>query len=169
MKKFMMVLVVTLFCFGCSKDDKNITINIYESGEQKETIKVEEDLQLEEDIQEVFNEVEQNELKKEENINENLDSGLSAIESNSNVNNNTSEDKSKLEEVKDWYNENKDELSDINKEILENDKNTITSIIGSASSWYNENKDELKQTSEEIYNNEKETLKDLYNKLKNNE
>jgi hypothetical protein len=73
----------------------------------------------------------------------------------------------KLPYIKDWYNENKDELKDINSEIIENDKNAVNGWIDSAKNWYNENKDEIKDSVKEQYNSDKETIEDLYNKIKN--
>ena len=115
-----------LFCFGCRKTDKNITINIYENSVKEE-------------------------------INEEINDNISSVE-----------DMSNIEQAKDWYDKNKDDVKDINKEIIESDKEAITNIIDDTKSWYDENKDELKETSKEIYNNDKETLIDLYNKIKNN-
>ena len=43
----------------------------------------------------------------------------------------------------DWYNENKDELSDINKEVNKDTKDTINDLIEKGTSWYNENKDKI--------------------------
>lgn len=38
-KKIIIVLILTLFCFGCGKADKNVTINIYDNRTNKEEIK----------------------------------------------------------------------------------------------------------------------------------
>ena len=48
MKKIIIILIITLFCFGCTKEDKNITINIYGNGEIKETIETEVEMKVEE-------------------------------------------------------------------------------------------------------------------------
>ena len=47
MKKILVILVISFLCFGCSKDTKNITINIYNNeniAEEKENINSKQDV-----------------------------------------------------------------------------------------------------------------------------
>lgn len=156
MKKNVIVFTVLLFCFGCAKEDNNITINIYENIDQKETIEIQDDTNVGEEVEETTKE----EIK--------YLNTYSVIHDESNASStNESINKSKLEETKDWYDKNKDELSNINKEILNEDKETIINIIDGVTAWYAENKDELKSASDEIIENDKNTIKDLFGSASN--
>lgn len=166
MKKIIMILVITLFCFGCTNEAKNTNINIEENIDKKNTEIIQTKQQIGEELS-VKNDVKNDEIvdsnelelyqseKKDEMILNNEET---------NVENNISQDKSKLQQAKDWYAENKDELSQINKEILEEDKNTINSIIDETTSWYEENKEELGSISKEILENDKNTINGIIDK-----
>ena len=157
MKRIILIFIICLLVSGCGKTEKNITINIYENN----------------DKQEVTEEIKKEENKKDiEDENEIVKDNFSELNTESNDKKTTA---SKItEKVKDtyngaknWYNANKEELKDINNQIVENDKNTIDTWIDKTTSWYEENSDELKKSSEEIYNNDKKIIEDLYNKIIN--
>lgn len=152
------------FCFGCGRDEKNITINIYDNkdsiDQNKEAVQSEEDVgrYTYNESTNTFNSVYDN---TEDNKKEN--------ESQNQISNDTINDKvvSSVSDAKNWYNSNKDELKDISNEILQDDINNINNLIDSTKDWYNENKDDLVATANEIYYNDKETISDLFDKIKN--
>lgn len=188
MKKILIIMFMCLLCFGCTKTEKNITINIYENGEEEKSI----DTFVSEDTNSEQVEVKQNSediLSKAQNITEsiinekvnntNTDNIINESDT-SIVSNDTTEtdDNSILDTVKDktvstynsaktWYNENKDELKATNDEIIESDKNTINGIIDKTQTWYNENKDTITSTVTDIYESDKQTIMDFYNKITN--
>lgn len=169
MKKIMLIFTICLLVSGCGKTEKNVTINIYENSD-KEVIKEE----IKNEDNEKTTVVEKQEIIV---IKEKDNEQVSSSNTQSNTNENSNEEsildkvtdkvKDTYNGAKDWYNTNKDELKDINGEIVENDKNTINGWIGKAKNWYEENKNELKNSAEEVYNNDKQTIEDLYNKIKN--
>ena len=90
MKKIIIVLIITLFCFGCAKEDKNITINIYENGEKKETIETKDESKA----QEVLDKKEETTKDSNETI---KDESNTATNNDASIDNsNTKEEKSKL-------------------------------------------------------------------------
>ena len=177
MKKFLIIACASLMCFGCGKKN-NITINIYENeGSEKVEIKEESKTNdrdtkvIGETVVEENKDNSQNSSTKEESS---LDTAKGKV-------------KETYDKIKNWYDENKDELKDINKEILQEDTDTIKDIANQAKTWYdektsedsdsvlakvklwyNDNKDNIKDTAKETLNQDKETLSDLFNK-KNNE
>ena len=177
MKKILLIIVMCLLACGCSKHEKNITINIYENSdteikqEQKEIVKDQSEKEISTNNQTTVQEEVSTKSNQSNNINKQQSNPVSE-----NNNDNTEQptlfkvtDKVKdtYNNAKDWYNANKDELKNINSDIIENDKNTINVWIDSGKSWYEENKDALKQGAKEIYENDKQTINDLYNKIKN--
>jgi len=143
MKKNIFILIVCLFCFGCSK----IEINIYEKSEEKDTTKYQE-----KEYDSDKEKIEENLIKNNPNTDENVDLG---------------KEESTFNNVKDWYSENKEEIKDTNKEIIENDKNTIKEAIDKTKDWYSENKEEIKDTNKEIIEENKNAIKNLYDDVKN--
>lgn len=164
MKKIIFVFAICLLCIGCSKNEKNITINIYENSdtnEIKDEIKVEESYKLE-DKNTTNPPEESNQIKQthDSNSQNNVDEEYTFDKITNKV-------KDTYNTAKTWYDTNKDEIKDINSDIIENDKNNIDGFIDKTTTWYEENKEELKQESLNIYNNDKQTIEDLYNKIKN--
>ena len=165
MKKFVLIFVICLLC-GCAKEEKNITINIYENSDKNDVI---EEIKEEDDIVETDVDS-KNEIKDTEKIEEKVlesNNNLTEIHDESTLNKVTNKVKESYNNSKEWYDDNKDELKDINSQIIENDKQTINGWIDKTTTWYQENKDYLKQETQKIYENDKQTIQDLYNKIKN--
>lgn len=169
MKKILIFIFACILLSGCNKKDKNIVINIY--NDNKEEV-VYQDI-VDDGIEEVKpNDDSLFDLKKSQNngvltesetINSNIE--LEKIVESDNF----TQDESKIEKVKNWYNDNKDGLKNISSDIIEEDINSVKNMFGSAKNWYNDNKDELKNSVDEIYNNDKDTLNNLYKKIKKDE
>ena len=51
MKKIIVLLIMVLFCFGCQKEDKNITINIYENKADEQLADINESINKTEESQ----------------------------------------------------------------------------------------------------------------------
>ena len=161
MKKIILIFVLCFLCVGCMKNEKNITINIYENKDKeiKEEVKT---------IEEIITEDKEKIIKQEQTINEEIVENIPQ-ENISTSQGNTVSNKVKdtYNSAKEWYKQNKDELKSINNDILENDKNTINSWIESGKTLYEENKDFIVDETKKIYYNDKQTIEDLYNKIKN--
>lgn len=161
MKKIILILIISLFLFGCSKKEEKIIINVYNNEVVSEETKEEKVNEVKEDT---INSNASGDMKKEKIEVENSVSNITE-EENEPKQNLPIENKENSKQ--NWYTENKDELKNISKEIIEQDKEVISDAITNIKDWYNQNKDELTEISNEIYYEEKETLTDLYNKFKN--
>lgn len=141
MKKF--ILIIAILCIGCdmTKNTPNLGTNSTASNKNKE----------------VINEPVNSTKKYLEEPRENIEGIKENKENKENV----------VDTTKTWYGENKDELKEISKEIMESDKENIQNVIDTTKTWYGENKEELKEISKEIIENDKDTINDLYNKIKN--
>ena len=173
MKKILIILFASLLCFGCGKRN-NITININEN-EKSNTSQINEEIK--ENSKDTIKDDLVEDTKKQDNtISSDSEKGLNL---------DSAKDKAKetYDKVKSWYDENKDELKDINKEILEDDLNTLkeasdklkdwyedktsedsNSILSKVKIWYNNNKDNIKDAAKESLSSDKEVLSDLFNK-----
>lgn len=149
MKKIILIIVCIL-CFGCTKEEKYVTINIYENDTtNNNSEEVSDGLTIEEN----FND-------KDNSVNNSKDSSNSET--------------SKVNQIKDWYNKNKDELKNISTEILKNDVDTLNGLVDDAQSWYDDNKDDIKNTvsdwkdaAVEYYDEEKEKITDFFENINN--
>ena len=163
-KKLFILVFIGLLCFGCGKKN-NVTINIYQNSEKDEkVIEEKKDKELNDNSSNI--DVSSN---SEETKEENLDSDN---------NNTTSSKDSKLDSIKEkakdkyntaksWYDENKEELKEINKDIIQNDIDTVTNATDKVKSWYSDNKDSIKEKAKDKYNTGKEKLKDIFSNSDN--
>lgn len=163
MKKFLIIIFLSFLCLGCGK---NITINVYENSDS-EKVQITEENKSNNENSKVVKEITIIE-KSNNSSNQNNDLDTSTKE-NSTLK--TIKDKAtdSYNSAKNWYDNNKDELKEINKEIMQDDIDTINSMADKTKTWYSENKDEIKDTAKDKYNEAKSALKDLFGKLKNNE
>ena len=74
--------------------------------------------------------------------------------------------KDSLETISEWYDNNKEKIKDINKEIIEEDKGNIKNLLDRVKKWYKENKDEIKETVEKEINDDKKIIQNFFNKIK---
>ena len=101
MKRVLIVFVLCLLCFGCRKNEKNITINIYDNRGNKSDV-IEKSLNTEKDS--ITN--------KESNNSETYQLNDKDIKNNKNSTLNNIKDKasSTYNSTKTWYNNNKGEI-----------------------------------------------------------
>jgi len=165
MKKNIILLMLIFFLTACAKEEKNIAVNIYKCLDQEDCIKEKKDNEMT-DKKVIFN---KNQTSKNEKIEyqEQLTPVESFNDNSENEENNVYEAEKK--ELSEWYNENKDELKETSKEILNEDKKFIAEKVDSVKDWYYENKDDIKQVIKDTYEEEKEKLKDIYKKIKKEE
>ena len=156
MKRIILIFVICLLCIGCGKQEKNVTINIYENSDKSE---VKEEINKTDDTTKENQEQTSNKKTNENQSNEKQNNDIKVEQQTTQSNNQASaqtNSESTLGKVKDktintynnakdWYNTNKDELKDINGEIVEEDKNTINDLIDKAKDWYNTNKGSIKE------------------------
>lgn len=173
MKKILLIFVISLLCIGCGKQEKNITINIYENSDKSEVKVTEETIEKKSKQTKTEQKENKNTSSKVESNDTNTKEEQPAPQYTTETSSDFTLDKAKnkvtstYNSAKNWYDNNKDELKDINSGIVEEDKNTINDLIDKGKNWYNENKDPIKEKITNSYNSDKETLEDLYNKLKN--
>ena len=157
MKKKLIISILCLLCFGCGKTEKNITINIYDNRNSETEVSKEElnenDLQPNETIN---NYTIVNDASNEKVNTDKQDTTLDKIKGKAN---------STYDSAKTWYDNNKDELKATNKEILEDDKETITEFWNKTKTWYDDNKDDIKSTAKEKYSDGKSTIKSIIDKI----
>lgn len=158
MKKLAVIILLVL-CVGCGKEEKNLTINIYENvdSNSKESIKV--DTQK----NDIINDLKSKEIKIEESNN----SSSKIKESQNEESNNNS--KNILDEAKSWYKDNKEELKEKSDEILRNDVQNLESLYDNAKNWYetNETVSKVKDYVKDEYNSDKDKLIDFWNNITN--
>jgi len=170
MKKVLIIISLSLLLFGCGKEQKNITVNIYGNDKVVADVKQNEtktDNNINSDTEkdkEIENKVDKNSsnntvvTQKEDNSNN------YSVPNESTANNNASSNET--EEKKGWYATNKDELKDISKEILEDDVNSLKGLVSGAKDWFNKNKDGLTEAANDIYYSDKEAINNLKDKFK---
>lgn len=147
MKKTFIIILIFL-CIGCKKEEKNIVINIYENNNDNKIESAETD---------TYNNTEDILVtSKKENFDE-----------SQNIS-------SKIDYVKSWYNENKEELKEKSNEILQNDIDTLKDLYNKANNWYNDNGDEIKESVSSAkdyvknqYNSDKNKIIDFWNNIAN--
>ena len=110
MKKILLVFVICLICVGCGKQEKNITINIYENSDRSEVqeeIKEKEEIKQENQDQSV---IESNKIIiKEKVVESNVSEEQKTIESNIQKGSQSTLDKveekitNSYNNAKDWY------------------------------------------------------------------
>lgn len=140
MKKFLVLIFISLLCFGCGKKS-DITINIYENSSDKSQVE-EKSKDVEKDLQ---NSSDDSTESTEETT---LDSTKKST-------------KDKYDSAKEWYNDNKDELKEINREIIQDDIDTITNAKDKAKEWYDDNKNSIKQSAQDKYEESKNKIEEL--------
>ena len=150
MKKILIIVFISFLCFGCSKDNKNIVINIYENSDTQKT-------ELKENNGKEI-------ITKEIVINKDSDNSEKESKEGKNSKINSLKDKVKetYNSAKTWYDNNKDELKNINDELLQESIDTITNTTNKAKTWYDDNKDVIKDKTQEKYNSAKQYLKNLF-------
>lgn len=156
MKKFLLITFMCLFCFGCGKTEKNITINIYENKDTEVKENLTDEDKEKSNIETNFNNTNENIIKEEIEEDTKIEHPNEGVVDNVESNNKTDN----------WYSKNKDEIKDISKEIIENDVNNINNLIDSAKNWYNDNKEDLKSASDDVISNDKEIISNLLDKFK---
>lgn len=147
MKKTFIIILIFL-CIGCKKEEKNIVINIYENNNDNKIERAETD---------TYNNTEDILVtSKKENFDE-----------SQNIS-------SKIDDVKSWYNENKEELKEKSNEILQNDIDTLKDLYNKANNWYDDNGDEIKESVSSAkdyvknqYNSDKNKIIDFWNNITN--
>lgn len=180
MKKFLIVLVLSFLLFGCGKEPKNVTINIYENGKDSKDEQIESktnnnvdnsisdinsnNILSEDKVDDTNNSTNNNIVSSNEGSNDNSYSVPNDSSSSNNTNSNNNQ--TSEEDKKGWYATNKDELKDISKEILEDDVNSIKGIVSGAKDWFNKNKEGLTDAANDVYYSDKDAINELYNKFK---
>lgn len=155
MKKVFVIFLIFL-CIGCKKEEKNIVINIYENNN---------DIELKSEKADNYSSTDDNKNKGAEDI-------LNTSEKEKNEE--TQKSNSKVDNVKSWYNENKEELKEKSNEILKNDVDKLKDLYDKAKDWYGNNEDEIKETTssakdyiKDQYNSDKDKLIDFWNNITN--